>query len=90
MISCTNEGMLDLFAFNRKAERNNLCYLKGVEEQLTVHAHLPAQALKRMGHPNKDDVVDAKHQNQHKGGFGQFPMRRIHELYMCDTCHVQQ
>lgn len=55
-----------------------MCYLKGVEEQLTVHADLPAQAFKCVRHSNKDDVVDAKHQNQHKGGLGQFPTRHIH------------
>lgn len=38
-------------------------YLKGVEEQLTVHADFPARPLKCMRHPNKDDVVDAKHQH---------------------------
>lgn len=38
-------------------------YLKWVEEQLAVHAHFPAQSLKCMRHPDKDDVVDAKHQH---------------------------
>lgn len=49
-------------------------YLKGVEEQLTVHADLPARSIKRVGHPHKDDVVDAKHQHQDEGGLCQFPV----------------
>lgn len=66
------------------------CYLKGVKEQLTVHSDFPAQALKRMRHPNKDDVVDAKHQNQDKGGFGQFPVRCTHGQKSIDNLKSSQ
>lgn len=51
-------------------------YLKGVKEQLAVHADLPAQSFERVGHPNKDDIVDAKHQHQHEGRLGQFSVKR--------------
>ena len=57
------------FLKRRKSEK----YLKGVEEQLTVHADLPARPLKRVRHPDKDDVVDTEHQHQHEGGLRQFP-----------------
>lgn len=50
-------------------------YLEGVEEELAVHADLPARPLERR-HPNKDDVVDAKHQDQYEGGLCQFSIER--------------
>lgn len=51
-------------------------YLEGVEEELTVHAHFPAQALKGVWHPHKHDVVDPKHQHQHQRGLRQLPAQR--------------
>lgn len=67
------------FVAARCTETNNefLChYLKGVKKQLAVHADLPAQSFERVRHPNKDDVVDAKHQHQHQRRLGQFSGKR--------------
>lgn len=61
-------------------------YLKWVEKQLTVHSDFPAWSLICMRHPNKDDVVDAKHQHKHKGGLCQFPANDTHTI-KCITCH---
>lgn len=70
-------------------------YLKGVEEQLTVHPDLPARPLKRVRHPNKDDIVDPKHQHQHQGRLCQFPagmqrrkyIKRLRFLYQFVVCY---
>lgn len=58
-------------------------YLKGVKEQLAVHADLPAQSFERVRHPNKDNVVDAKHQHQHEGRLGQFSVKKTHTSRTC-------
>lgn len=56
------------------SEKEGRRYLKWVEEQLTIHADLPAWTMDCVRHPNKDNVVNAKYQDQHKGGLCQFPV----------------
>lgn len=48
-------------------------YLERIEEQLTIHPHLPAQTVEGVWHSNKHNVVHPKHQHQHKRGFGKLP-----------------
>lgn len=55
-------------------------YLEGVEEELTVHAQLPAQTSKSVRHANEHNVVHPEHQHQHQRGLRQFPARTDREI----------
>lgn len=52
-------------------------YLKGVEEQLTVHPDLPAEPPEGVGQAHEHNVMHSKDQHQDQGWFGQFPWRRM-------------
>lgn len=50
-------------------------YLKGVEEELTVHPHLPAAPCEGVGQAHKHDVVYPEDQHQDQRRLGEFPGR---------------
>lgn len=52
-------------------------YLKGIEEELAVHADLPAQAGEGVRQAQEYDVVHSEHQHQDQGRFGKFPERNL-------------
>ena len=48
-------------------------YLKGVEEELAVHADLPPEPGERVRLADEHDVMHTKDQNQDQCGLGQLP-----------------
>lgn len=56
-------------------------YLERIEEELTIHPHLPAQTIKGVRHSNKHNVVHPKHKHQHKRGFGKLPEQREMKMF---------
>lgn len=58
-----------------------LFYLKGVEEQLTVHPDLPPEPRKGVGQAHEHDVVHPEDQHQDQRRFGEFPERQYQPFY---------
>ncbi len=52
-----------------------------IEEQLTIHPHLPAKTFECVRHPNKHNVVHSKHKHQHKRGFCKLPEQREIKMF---------
>lgn len=50
-------------------------YLKGIEEELTVHPDLPPEPREGVGQAHKHDVMHSEDQHQDQRGFGELSAR---------------